>query len=110
MGKLGHALPGLHFGKLTPTMLAQQDHDKPCLQENNGDNQRDLPVIALPYRWLPKQDFAPRWQTTFADLPSLQRWPFKDESRRDFGNRDIRRAFASKDTQRHASCLLSNRI
>src|SRR6476619_8378556 len=110
MGKLHHALPGLHFGELTPTMLTQQDRDKPGLKENKGGDQRDLPGITLPHSWLPKQDFAPRWQTTFANLPSLQRWPFKDELRRDFGNRDMRRAFASKDTQRHASCLLSNRI
>ena len=25
MGKLGHALPGLHFGQLTPAMLIQQE-------------------------------------------------------------------------------------
>ena len=36
MGKFRHALPRLHFGKLTPTMLTQQDRDKPGLQENNA--------------------------------------------------------------------------
>src|SRR4029078_7179336 len=75
MGKFSHALPGLHFGKFTPTMLVQQGRDQRGLQENNGGDQRDLPRITLPRRWLPKQDFASRWQAALADVTALKYSP-----------------------------------
>ena len=37
MGKFGHALPRLHFGQPTPTMLTQQDRDQPGLYEKNRE-------------------------------------------------------------------------
>ena len=50
MGKLCHALPRLHFGKLTPTMLTQQDRDKPGLYKKYGDSECDLPRNTAPTR------------------------------------------------------------
>src|SRR6267142_7245844 len=78
MGKLHHALPGLHFGELTPTMLTQQDRDKSGLYKDNCENERDLPGITLPHRWLPKQDFAPRWKAVLADAPTLHLPPVEN--------------------------------
>src|SRR6266404_1004280 len=75
MRKFCHALPGLYFGQATPTMRIQQGRDKSGLQEYNGDDQRDLPRITLPCRWLPKQDLAPWWQATRADVPALKLSP-----------------------------------
>src|SRR6266850_299204 len=77
MGKFRHALPGLHFGKLPPTMLMQQDRDKSGLYQKNRDDECDLPRIPLPRRWHPKQDFASRWQAALADAPALHLPPIE---------------------------------
>jgi hypothetical protein len=66
---------GLHFGQLTPTILTQQERDKPGLYQDNRGDEANLPGIPFPYGWLPKQDFAPRWQAALADVPALKLSP-----------------------------------
>src|SRR3954468_19304861 len=77
MSKLCHALPRLYFGQLTPTMLMQQDHDKPGLHKHNCDNGCDLPRISLPYGHLAEVDLATRWKAVLADAPTLHLPPIE---------------------------------
>ncbi len=77
MRKLCHALPRLHFGETTPTMLRQQDRDKSGLRKNECDNECDLPRIPLPYGYHSEVDLAARWKAALADAPAPHLPPVK---------------------------------
>src|SRR5258707_15342252 len=81
MGKFGHALPGLHFGKFTPTMLAQKHCNKPGLYQKNRDDGCNLPRIPFPNGWLSEVDGAAGRQIAFADPKPLQLSPVEPWSR-----------------------------
>ena len=77
------------------------------LQEKNGGGQRDLPRITLPCRWLPKQDFASRWQAAFADVPTPKLSPIVFRCREtDQRNLDTICFLASQ----HSDCNSSRRF